>query len=188
MPFSMQILLLEPEFQSLILFLFNLLLLIFVELFLANWPLGLLYGVIHLLVFHWLLKSISAGRSFRSTKNLREQTVLITGAATGIGRVTAIELAKLHGTVIIGVRGRERAERIARELSEESRGDVRGLHLDLSDLSSIEQFVEQIDRVDILINNAGVAKQEKQWTKDGLETTFGTNHSRIADLSPWNCH
>ena len=183
MSFSMQVLLLEPEFQSLILFFINLLTLLFIELFLLNWPYGLIYAGIHLSVFYLLMKYFSAGRSYRSKKNLRDQTVLITGAATGIGRITAIELAKLHATVIIGVRGQERAERIAQELSRESNELVRGIHLDLSDLSSIEQFVRQINRVDILINNAGVAKQVKEWTKDGLETTFGTNHGRTSRLT-----
>jgi retinol dehydrogenase 12 len=174
----MQVLLFEPEFQSLILFFINLLTLGFIELFLVNWPYGLFYGVIHLSFFYLLMKHVSAGRSYRSNKNLDGQTVLITGAATGIGRITAIELAKLKATVIIGVRGRERAERVAEELSKESNGHVRGIHLDLIDWSSIEQFVREIDRVDILINNAGVAKQVKEWTKEGIETTFGTNHSR----------
>jgi NAD(P)-dependent dehydrogenase (short-subunit alcohol dehydrogenase family) len=47
--------------------------------------------------------------------------------------------------------------------------------LDLSDLSSIKAFAQQIDEIDILINNAGVAKKNKELTKDGLECTSGTN-------------
>jgi len=118
---------------------------------------------------------------FRDTpnKNLSNQTVIVTGAAAGIGRVTAIELAKLQARVVVGIRGQERAERLAQELSDESRGNVIGYHLDLSDLASVKAFAEKIDKVDILINNAGVAKQHEELTKDGLESTFGTNHSKL---------
>ncbi|UJR06961.1 hypothetical protein I4U23_011249 [Adineta vaga] len=101
-------------------------------------------------------------------------------------RVTALELAKLQAHVIVGIRGQERAERVAQELSKESHGNVIGYHLDLSDLSSVKAFAEKIDEVDILINNAGVVKQNKELTKDGLESTFGTNHtygdSKLANI------
>ncbi|UJR11975.1 hypothetical protein I4U23_016153 [Adineta vaga] len=43
-------------------------------------------------------------------------------------------------------------------------------------LASVKVFAEKIDKVDILINNAGVVKEQKEFTKDGLESTFGTNH------------
>ncbi|CAF3861650.1 unnamed protein product, partial [Rotaria sp. Silwood1] len=65
---------------------------------------------------------------------------------------------------------------VAQELSNESHGNVIGHHLDLSDLSSINAFAKKIDKVDILINNAGVSKRKKELTRDGLECTFGTNH------------
>ncbi|CAF1367692.1 unnamed protein product, partial [Rotaria sordida] len=116
------------------------------------------------------------GRLYIPTKNLNRQTVVVTGAATGIGWATALQLAKLQARVIVGIRGQERAERVAQELSKESHGNVIGYHLDLSDLSSVKKFAEKIDKLDILINNAGVAKQNKELTKDGLESTFGTNH------------
>ena len=83
----------------------------------------------------------------------------------------------------LGVRGQQRAERIAQELSNESHGNVIGYHLDLSDLSSVKIFAEQIDKIDILINNAAAVKQKKELTKDGLEPTFGTNHSKLIFLS-----
>ncbi|CAF1167572.1 unnamed protein product [Rotaria sordida] len=100
----------------------------------------------------------------------------ITGAASGIGRVTALELAKQQARVIVGIRGQERAEHVAQQLSKESHGNVIGYHLDLSDLASVKVFAEKIDKVDILINNAGVNKKHKELTNDGLESTFGTNH------------
>jgi len=116
----------------------------------------------------------------RSLTNKVDNNTILTGAAAGIGRVTAVELAKLQAHVIVGIGGQQRAERVAEELSKESHGDVVGYHLDLSDLASVKAFAEKIDKVDILINNAGVAKKREERTKDGLESTFGTNHSKCS--------
>ncbi|CAF1608435.1 unnamed protein product, partial [Didymodactylos carnosus] len=176
MAFPFKSLLSEPETQSLMFFLANSLVLIYVLLFVATWPYTLLYLVAHVAVFFVINKRLSSGRLYTSKKNLNSQIVIVTGAASGIGRVTAVELAKLQARVIVGIRGQTRAERTAQELSKESDGNVIGYHLDLSDLSSIKAFAEKIDKVDILINNAGVSKQKKELTKDGLECTFGTNH------------
>ena len=174
-----QMLLAEPECQSLAFLLANLLALIYVLLFVVTWPYTLFYLILHFVAFFVIIKRLSAGRSYMPKKSLNNQTVIVTGAATGIGRVTALELSKLQARVIVGIRGQERAERIAQELSKESNGHVIGYHLDLGDLASVKAFAEKVDRVDILINNAGVIKERKEVTKDGLETTFGTNHSKI---------
>jgi NAD(P)-dependent dehydrogenase (short-subunit alcohol dehydrogenase family) len=146
---------------------------------LSLWPYTLLYLTVHIIVCFFIKKLISAGRSYTPNKNLSNQTVIVTGAAVGIRRVTALEFAKLQARVIVGIRGQERAERIAQELSDESLGNVIGYHLDLSDLASVKAFAEKIVKVDILISNAGVAKQHEELTKDGLESTFGTNHSKF---------
>jgi len=179
MALPIRTLLVEPEIQSIIFFSVNSLALIYVLLLVVTWPYTLVYLIAHAAVFFIINKRISSGRSYTPNKNLSNQTVIVTGAATGIGRVTALELAKLEARVIVGIRGQERAERIAQELSNESRGNVIGYHLDLSDLSSVKAFADKIDKVDILINNAGVAKQHEELTKDGLESTFGTNHSKL---------
>ncbi len=179
MIFSIRTLLVEPEIQSSIFVLVNSLVLIYVLLFVVTWPHTLFYLITHTVVFFIINKRLAAGRLYIPKKNLNKQTVIVTGAATGIGRVTAVELAKLQAHVIVGIRGQERAERVAQELSKESHGNVIGYHLDLSDLRSVKAFAEKIDKVDILINNAGVAKQHQELTKDGLETTFETNHSKL---------
>ena len=179
MAFSIKAIFIESESQSFLFFLVNIIVFIYVLLFVVSWPYTLIYLVAHLVVFFVINKRISAGRVYTSTKNLNGQTVVVTGAAAGIGRATALELAKLHARVIVGIRGQERAERVAEELSRESHGHVVGHHLDLSDLASVKAFAQKIDKVDILINNAGVAKQHREVTKDGLESTFGTNHSEL---------
>ena len=179
MAFPIRTLLNEPELQSLIFLVINLITLIFILCFVVSWPYTLIYLIIHVTIVFVINKRLSAGRFFISTKNLSNQTVVITGAATGIGRVTAIEFAKLQARVIVGIRGQERAERVAVELSKESHGNVTGFHLDLGDLASIQAFAEKIDKVDILINNAGVVKKCEERTKDGLESTFGTNYGKL---------
>jgi NADPH:quinone reductase-like Zn-dependent oxidoreductase len=179
MVFPYKTLLVEPETQALLFLLANILALIYILLAVVTWPYTLFYLIAHAVVFFVINKRLSGGRFYTSTKNLNNQTVVVTGAAAGIGRVTALELAKLQARVIVGIRGQERAERVAHELSKEAHGNVIGYHLDLSDLASVKAFAEKIDKVDILINNAGVVKKQKELTKDGLESTFGTNHSKL---------
>lgn len=177
MAVSIRRFLVEPEAYALMFFVANVMVLIFALNSLVSWPYTLVYLAAHMAIFLFGNRRLSAGRFYAPTKNLKNQTVIVTGAAAGIGRMTAVELAKLRARVIIGVRGQERAERVAAELSSESNGNVVGYHLDLSDLASVKAFAEKIDQVNILINNAGVAKQQRELTKDGLEATFGTNHS-----------
>jgi NAD(P)-dependent dehydrogenase (short-subunit alcohol dehydrogenase family) len=112
-------------------------------------------------------------------KNLLGQTVIVTGAATGIGRVCALQFAKLGARVFIGIRGQERAERIAQKLCNESHdGTVIGYDFDLSSLANVKLFAKKIDRVDILLNNAGIVEKSFKLTVDGIENDFGTNHSK----------
>ncbi|CAF1236680.1 unnamed protein product [Rotaria sordida] len=109
-----------------------------------------------------------------------KELTTLKSAATGIGRVTALELAKLQARIIVGIRGQERAERMAYELSKESHGNVIGHHLDLSDLASVKAFAEKI-------NNAEVNKKRKELTKDDLESTFGTNHTYSIEWTNHQC-
>ncbi|UJR11019.1 hypothetical protein I4U23_015204 [Adineta vaga] len=176
MTFAIKTLLAEPESKSGLFLLANVLLSVYVLFSVTSWFYTFIYLIVQIVIFQVINQWLASGRSYTSTKNLNNQTVIVTGAASGIGRETAFELAKLHARVIVGIRGQDRAERIAQELSKQSNGNVIGYHLDLSDLSSVKSFAEKIDKVDILINNAGVAKKQKEFTKDGLESTFGTNH------------
>ncbi|CAF4991066.1 unnamed protein product, partial [Rotaria sp. Silwood1] len=126
------------------------------------------------------------GGSYTPPQNtdLTGQTIIVTGAASGIGRVSAIELAKLGAKVIVGVRGQNRAEKVAQELEHEARvvgnGKLIGYNLDLSKLSTVKDFANKIleheQHVNILLNNAGTAYPRHSLTFDGLEIVFGTNH------------
>ncbi|WP_406099896.1 oxidoreductase [Streptomyces sp. NBC_01013] len=107
------------------------------------------------------------------------QLAVVTGANSGIGYVTARELARHGVQVVLACRSRERgADALAR-----LRTEVPGAHaelrlLDLSDLKSVRRFAEEWShgRLDLLVNNAGVAMVPFSRTADGFESQFGINH------------
>ena len=103
------------------------------------------------------------------------RNAIVTGANSGLGLVTARELANAGARVVIAVRNTEKGELAARQISD---GAVRIEQLDLSDLDSIRSFVKRYRRttVDLLINNAGVMAPPRRLTKDGFESQIGTNH------------
>lgn len=109
--------------------------------------------------------------------------VLITGGNTGIGKATAIALARKGARVVITSRDEARGKIALDEIrSASGRDDVEMLALDLASLASVrrcaEEFSERFDRLDVLLNNAGVALTRglRQVTHDGLEMQFGVNH------------
>lgn len=107
--------------------------------------------------------------------------MIVTGANSGIGKETAIGLARRGGKVYIACRNRERAEAALKEIKEKSGSDeVYFLLLDLASVDSINDFVKKFQqlepKLDILVNNAGVMGCSRSLTKDGFEMQFGTNH------------
>jgi NAD(P)-dependent dehydrogenase (short-subunit alcohol dehydrogenase family) len=100
------------------------------------------------------------------------RTVIVTGANSGLGAITARELARVGAQVILAVRNTGRGEAAARDMT----GDVEVRQLDLGELASVRQFADGVDAVDVLINNAGVMAIPHGTTADGFETQIGTNH------------
>jgi len=100
------------------------------------------------------------------------RTVIVTGANSGLGEVTARELARVGAKVILAVRTTAKGDAAAAGMT----GDVEVRKLDLQDLASIREFAEGIDAVDVLINNAGIMAVPLARTVDGFESQFGTNH------------
>ncbi|MEV7989773.1 oxidoreductase [Micromonospora sp. NPDC085948] len=114
--------------------------------------------------------------STRDMSRLDGATALVTGATGGIGLETAKALSA-HGVhVVIGARDTERGADAIRQLP--GRGSV--LSLDLACLESVRQAAtdlhERVERLDILINNAGLWWQPARRTKDGFESQIGVNH------------
>jgi NAD(P)-dependent dehydrogenase (short-subunit alcohol dehydrogenase family) len=100
------------------------------------------------------------------------RTVIITGSNSGLGAITARELARNGAKIVMAVRNTSKGEAAAREIP----GEVEVRRLDLQDLSSVRQFADGIGTADILINNAGVMAVPYAETVDGFESQIGTNH------------
>ncbi|CAG2103980.1 unnamed protein product, partial [Medioppia subpectinata] len=122
-----------------------------------------------------------ARKQCESKRRLDGQVVVITGANTGIGKETAYQMTLRGAKVIIGCRDESRAENAIKDIKQRNpKADIYSLPLDLSSLQSVRQFVTEITKretkVDILINNAGIAFTPEWATADGFEMAFGTNH------------
>ena len=100
------------------------------------------------------------------------RTVIVTGANSGLGAVTARELARSGAQIIMAVRNANKGEAAAQQMT----GNVEVRQLDLQDLSSVRRFADGVDKADILINNAGIMATPYALTADGFESQVGTNH------------
>ena len=132
-------------------------------------------GLILFLVRLWM-----QGPRCRSAASLQGKVVVITGANTGIGKICAKDLSRRGAKVVILCRSAERGEAAAEEIRKETGGEVVFHKMDLASLSSVRQCAEQLEntleRIDILLNNAGVMMCPESRTEDGFEMQIGTNH------------
>lgn len=109
------------------------------------------------------------------------RTVLVTGANSGLGQITARELARSGATTVITARDQAKADAAEAEIREQvpdAKVDARVL--DLADLASVRALATAVaadhERLDVLVNNAGVMMPPQSQTADGFELQFGTNH------------
>jgi len=100
------------------------------------------------------------------------RTVIVTGANSGLGEVTARELARVGAKVILAVRTTAKGDAAAAGMT----GDIEVRKLDLQDLASVRAFADGVDGVDVLVNNAGIMAVPYAQTADGFESQIGTNH------------
>ena len=115
------------------------------------------------------------------TPDLTGKVVVLTGGNTGIGKQTAIALAKLGATVAITARNEAKGRAARDDIARASGNDgVQLLSLDLASLASIRacaaDVLARFDRLDVLVNNAGAIISTRQTTEEGFELTFGANH------------
>ncbi|CAI5794667.1 Hypothetical predicted protein [Podarcis lilfordi] len=119
------------------------------------------------------------GATCKNETSLRGKTVLITGGNTGIGKATALDLARRGARVILACRDRERGESAVYDIRRESgNNEVLFMNVDLASFKSVRAFaaafLKSEPRLDILINNAGVRTGSR--SSDGLNLAFQVNH------------
>jgi len=112
---------------------------------------------------------------------MRRPICLITGGTEGVGRATAVELAKRGFRVILAARDAAKAEAVKREIVRlGASAGVDHIPVDLTSLRQIralaEDFKQRYPRLDVLINNAGVFLRKRTETEDGFETTYQVNY------------
>src|SRR5580698_6340323 len=112
---------------------------------------------------------------------MKSKIVMVTGVTSGIGKVTARDLAR-RGATVVGVardaaRGQAAVDEIRREAGD---GDVHLMVCDLSSQADIRRLAaayrDKHDRLHVLVNNAGAMFDHRTLTVDGLEATFATDH------------
>lgn len=114
-------------------------------------------------------------------QDMHGNVCLVTGSSSGLGKATALQLAQLGATVILGCRDRQRGEAALAEIKAASGQEaIELLLIDLSVQQSVREmaatFKQRHPRLDVLINNAAVFKQRRTRTVDGVEMMFATNH------------
>ncbi|MFX0019821.1 MAG: SDR family NAD(P)-dependent oxidoreductase [Promethearchaeota archaeon] len=112
---------------------------------------------------------------------IKDKVILITGSTDGIGYQTAIELVKSGYHVIVHGRNREKAQLTTQRIQKiTNKNKVNSVYADLNSFNEIKEMVNDIydhfDRLDVLINNAGVYKSKRQINQEGLEETFAINY------------
>jgi NAD(P)-dependent dehydrogenase (short-subunit alcohol dehydrogenase family) len=114
-------------------------------------------------------------------RDLAEATILVTGATDGLGKRVARELAAKGTTVLLHGRSPERLEATLEEIRSQTSSQKVGSYLaDLSSLAAVRDLADRIlseyDRLDVLVNNAGIIVQERKESEDGYELTFAVNY------------
>ena len=109
---------------------------------------------------------------------MKGRIVLVTGATSGIGLETARQLAAMGASVVLGVRDPDRGADVARRILQDG-GEAEVLPIDLASFASVREAVARFaathDRLDVLVNNAGIALPAREVSVDGHELTWQTN-------------
>lgn len=128
-----------------------------------------------------VLVRVSASAAQESTNEGLQRHVIITGGNCGIGKATAVDLAKQGMFITLACRSKEKGESACSEISRISGNpNVRAMICDLSSFESIRKFVDKYLQeslpLHVLVNNAGIMACPQSYTTDGFEMQFGVNH------------
>lgn len=120
------------------------------------------------------------GWTIKDIPDQRGRVALVTGANSGLGLETTLALLKSGATVLMACRSRRKGEAARAELLKLGASGVDLIDLDLSDLNSVDACCREVqsryDRLDLLINNAGLMAPPRLLSKQGLEMQFAVNH------------
>ena len=121
------------------------------------------------------------GQTCPSRAMLDGKTVIITGGNTGIGKQTALELARRNARVILACRNRDAGERATEEVKRQTRNNqVLFRQVDLASFDSIRKFADNVlneeRQIDVLVNNAGVFMMPLRRSQDGVEMHLAVNY------------
>jgi retinol dehydrogenase-13 len=129
-----------------------------------------------------LLRMFTAGGVCTSKAEMFGKTVIITGANSGIGKATAVEIARRGAKVIMACRDLKRGEIALRDIVQQTgSSNIILKYLNLASINSIRVFAKDVNesevKLDVLINNAGlISTRERQESEDGFELTMAVNH------------
>lgn len=117
------------------------------------------------------------------------KVAIVTGATSGLGKISALKLAELGARLYLICRNRDKAETVCREIRQSTGNqNINVLIADLSSQASVRnvanEFLSNEDRLDILLNNAGaIFSKERKESEDGIEMTFALNHLSYFSLT-----
>jgi NAD(P)-dependent dehydrogenase (short-subunit alcohol dehydrogenase family) len=119
---------------------------------------------------------------------MKNKIVLVTGSTDGIGKQTALDLAGMEATVLIHGKDTNRCSKVKEEIQQKTGNEK--IYSYIADLGSFKQIHQlsrdihsQFDRIDALINNAGVYNKKRSLSEDGYEKTFAINHLAVFCLT-----
>ncbi len=116
-----------------------------------------------------------------SMKPINQQTILITGSTDGIGKLTALNLARQNAQIIVHGRNEAKVQKVIYELKTKSGNQkIEGFTYDFSSLNEVRKFADDVtnkfNKIDVLINNAGVGFADNGKSQDGYELRFAVNY------------
>ena len=143
-----------------------------------------LFPILYIITTHLLHVLYFAGGFSNSKASLSGKTVVVTGANTGIGKHTALDMAARGARVILACRSGKKTLPVVEEIKKKTKNSqVLFMELDLASFDKVQRFVDEFleseNRLDILINNAGMVttgEDTPQLTEDGIEMTLMVNH------------
>ncbi len=116
----------------------------------------------------------------QSNLPMKGKTVLVTGSTDGLGREVARRVAALGAHVIVHGRNQERGKAVVAEIAKEGKGSAKFYAADFASLDEVRKLAQTLardyERLDVLVNNAGIWIRDRQVSKDGHELHFAVNY------------